>query len=255
MTVEESRINDNNNRVTDNTIAIVTENSLLDKNLVFSIVEPLKKISKRDWFTDHFYYCLPLLIGNQYGFIIKSSVDFTATWNGGSSIDDLKIEIHDFPTQNIQHIKSHFGSGIITVQNRFHFRTPPGINLMTMNPPNYLIPGMQNLVGVIETDNLRRDFTFNIKITTPNVPIKIIKGQPISAFIPIPRYFVDGFELKFAEDLFDNEIIKNERIQGKKFGNLRSTVDQLKPHAAGRLYQKGEDANGNKFKDHQTKLK
>ena len=53
--------------------------------------------------------------------------------------------------------------GVVTIQNRFTFRTPPDVNLMTINPPNYWIDGIQHMTGVIETDNLRRDFTFNLK--------------------------------------------------------------------------------------------
>ena len=33
---------------------------------------PLRGRHKRDWFSKHAYLCLPLVIGNQYGFAVKS---------------------------------------------------------------------------------------------------------------------------------------------------------------------------------------
>lgn len=250
---EESRINDNNNLVPNNTISIVTDHDCFNES-VFHIVETLKGNKKRDWWNPHFYYCLPLLIGNQYGFIIKSLYDFSVTWNGMDDLSAVTIQINQTEFENHQLINSHFGSGIVTVQNRFHFRTPPGVNLITIDPPNFLLPNMKNLTGVIETDNLRRDFTFNIKITQPNVEIKIKKGQPIAAVFPVQRYFTENFELKLAKDLFSPETIENERAMGRKFAEERNTVDRNKPHQAGRRYWKGEDADNINFPDHQNKI-
>ena len=94
-------------------------------------------------------------------------------------------------------IDSHFGEGIITIGTPFILRTPPGINIMTINPPNYIIPNITVMTGVIETDNLRRNFTFNLKIQMPNIRVTVPAGTPLAGFIPIPRYFADNFELKY----------------------------------------------------------
>ena len=48
-----------------------------------------KSPKKRDWFTPHFYRCLPLAIGNQYGFVVKSEFDFAFSWNGKESPDAI----------------------------------------------------------------------------------------------------------------------------------------------------------------------
>lgn len=252
--VSRSKINDDDNVVPDNVIAIITQGDIF-RNSVHDIVQPLLGNKKRDWFTPHFYFCLPLVIGNQYGFIIRSYYSWSAIWNGTSGTDAITINIENPDPDPHQLISSHFGSGIVTVQNRFHFRTPPGINLVTFNPPNFLMPDIQNLTGVIEADNLRRDFTFNLKITEPNKEIKISKGQPIAALFPIPRYFVDDFKIKIDNELFSDEVIRYERIMGSKFSYERRGPDTKKPHGAGRRYWKGEDADGNKFIDHQTRFK
>lgn len=237
------------------TIAIITEHEEHNKSIE-QIVEPLKGKLKRDWFVNHAYFCLPLTIGNQYGFAVKSLKTFSVEWKGGDSRQDVNVEILDdgeYPAH--QTISSHFGMGTVTIQNRFTFRTPPGINLMTINPPNCWIDGIQHMTGVIETDNLRRDFTFNLKVTRKNEKIIINKGEYIGCVLPIPRHFVDEFQYVNGETLFTKEQIEEERQAMRDFGKERSQDDIKKPHGNGRRYYNGEDVYGNKFEDHQNKIK
>ena len=220
------------------------------------ILQSLKGELKRDWFVKHAYFCLPLVIGNQMGFVIKSQKTFTVEWNGKDAVGHTKVEILDHgDNPGIQNISSHFGMGTVTIQNRFTFRTPPGVNLMTINPPNHFIDGITHMTGVIETDNLRRDFTFNLKVTRPNHKITINKGDYIGCIIPTPRYFIDGFDLEKGEDVFTKEQIEEERKAMKDFGIERQIEDRKKPHGNGRRYFNGEDVYGCPFSDHQKKIK
>lgn len=125
---------------------------------------------------------------------------------------------------------------------------------MTIQPPNYSIPGTYNLTGVIETDNLRRDFTFNLKLTDPGRTIHVRKGDWLGAFIPIPRYFVDKFEIKYGLDVFDEELINNDLLDGEELGRQRNNEDQEKPHQSGRKYFNGEHAFGCPYPDHQKRV-
>jgi hypothetical protein len=244
-------LNDPSYEVPENTI-IVVPHALDNDGFYKEIVEPLKGNLKRDWFTSHFYYCLPLTIGNQYGFMIKSLIDFDAIWDGTES--NPIITFIDNSNSNKQIIQTGFGSGIITIQNRFALKTPIGINLMTIQPPNMFIPGCVSMTGVIETDNIRRDFTFNLKVTVPNLKISIRKGDPLGAFLPIPRNFVEGFDLKFIQDLFPIEVHENEILESMNLSVERNTVDVDKPHQSGRRYFKGVHTSGEKYKDHQKKI-
>jgi len=240
--------------VPENTIIAITDHSAFDTS-VSLIVESLKGKLKREWFVNHAYFCLPLTIGNQYGFAIKSLKRIRAVWNGGDQPSDTQVEIlEDADSPATQIASSHFGMGVITIQNRFTFRTPPGINLMTINPPNCWIDGIHHMTGVIETDNLRRDFTFNLKITRKNAPVIIEKGEYIGCVIPIPRYFVDGFQLRPANEILTLAQIREEQEAGRKFGEERSQVDINKPHGNGRRYFNGEDIYGTPFADHQKKV-
>lgn len=245
-------INNPGNEIPENTILIVPH-GVKDTSDYNVVIEPLLGNSKRDWFTDHFYYCLPLLIGNQYGFIVKSTRDFDATWNGDIFPNSTTIEFLDEQTYP-QSITTHFGSGIITIQNNFTLRTPLNINLMTIQPPNMFIPGTVAMTGVIESDQLRRDFTFNLKITIPNFKVSVRKGDVLGAFIPIPRYFVDNFKLVHINEIFDKEIFINEVSDMQVLGKQRETEDKLKPHSAGRKYFHGKHADDTLYKDHQKRI-
>jgi hypothetical protein len=237
--------------VPENKIVIIPEDDKYNESIQ-QIIEPFRGNKKRNWFIQHAYFCLPLVIGNQYGFAIKSLKTFSVLWNGGNSPSDTIVEIlDDGDNPDYQSISSHFGMGTVTIQNRFTFRTPFGVNLMTINPPNHWIDGIQHMTGVVETDNLRRDFTFNLKVTCKNTKITIQKGDYIGCVLPIPRYFADGFELEDAYSIYTKEQIEEEQLAMKDFGHERSMEDRHKKHGNGRRYHTGEDVYGNKFPDHQ----
>jgi hypothetical protein len=240
--------------IPDNTILVVPTSENTD-GFYKEVIMPLKGEVKRDWFHSHFYYCLPINIGNQYGFVIRSMRDFEVTWNGLMETEnDLEINFLNDDNSNKQFIKGGFSNGVLTIQNCFALRTPLGVNLMTIQPPNMYIPGCVALTGVIETDQVRRDFTFNLKITIPNYKITVKKGDALGAFIPIPRYYVDAFGLELVTDVFDKSVHANEVGDGIELSRQRGAEDLEKPHKSGRRYFNGIHAYGDEYKDHQKKL-
>lgn len=249
-------INDGINNVPDKTIAIFPYSKIPNENLKKdTIIKILQKSpKKRDWFDSHFYRCLPLTIGNQYGYTISSEFDISFEWDGRSDNDSIKFyfnEENKILENKYPRIESHFGHGIITINPPFFLRTPPGVNLMTINPPNFIIPNITVMTGVVETDNLRRNFTFNIKIQIPNIRVNIPAGLPIAAFIPVPRYYCDDFKLEFAEDIFDKDIVNEENQAAKEADAFRDFVEPTLKNGVGRHYFLGKDIYGNEFKDHQ----
>lgn len=212
---------------------------------------PLRGRHKRDWFSKHAYLCLPLVIGNQYGFAVKSLFHATLLWNGGPDPADTTITVHNTLDAEafggLQLLASQFGLGIVTVQTAFALRTPPEVNLMTLQPPNAFIDGLQNLTGVVEADNLRRDFTFNLKITRPDHAIEIKVGDLLAAVLPIPRGFVERFELIDAYEALSPDTIALEQQTARDFGREREEVDAKNKRGVGRRYFKGEDVYGQTF--------
>ncbi len=246
-----SYINDSGYPIPENKI-IVVPHSLDNDGWYKEIIKPLKGENKREWFNSHFYYCLPLVIGNQYGFVINSLRDFEVFWNGTDN--EAVITFLNNDNQEKQIIKNGFGKGIVTVQNLFSLKTPVGINIMTIQPPNLFIPGCSALTGVIETDQIRRDFTFNFKVTVPNQKITIKKGDAIGAFIPIPRYFVERFEIGLVTDFFDKDLHVNEVLEMNRLSDERLGIDKTKPHFSGRRYFSGTHTDETKYPDHQKKV-
>jgi len=244
--------------VPENTIAVFDhsyDTKFDKKNNLYKVLE--KPSKTREWFDPHFYRCLPLVIGNQQGFIVKAEYDFTFHWDGGLSADSVHIQTHEPDEEIIKkfpRIESLLGNGVISITPPFTLRTPPGVNLMTINPPNYVIPNITVMTGIVETDNVRRNFGFNLKIQMENIAVRVFAGTPLAAFIPIPRYYGDKFELKLAENIFDEDVI-NEEMQCMEDSLIyREEVESKLKNKIGRQYLNGEDVYGNKFLDHQTRI-
>jgi hypothetical protein len=236
----------NDEIVPDNTISILSN---MGEDVDFSDVI-FKADKKRPWFTPHFYRCLPLTIANQYGFLVAADFDFSVTWNGGDDIKDLIIERHGNENSKIS-IDSHFGHGIFTVGLPFILRTPPGINLMTINPPNYVIPNSTVMSGSVETDNLRHNFTINIKTQIPGITVEYKKGAPLAALLPVQRYFPESFDMVNAKEIFSQGTIDEEVQSIRDFSDYRTTVEPTLKNHVNRQYFLGNDVYGNEFKDHQ----
>lgn len=232
------------------------------------VFETLIGKQKRDYFPESAYLCLPLTIANQYGFVVKAALDFEIFWPGG----DMPVQINTYNKQEIntrghlQALYNNFQYGIMSVVTAFVLRTPPGINLITMQPPNHFIPGVHVMSGVVETDNLRGQFTFNLKVTNPGQIIKIKKGEWLSAFIPIPRYSVEKYSMENFSEYFDEESYRLEKASidkldyerngGDVLKNTKRGVDPKNPIllAAGRRYFKGLFPNDKEFPDHQKRI-
>jgi hypothetical protein len=239
--------------VPDKHIAIFPKNIYSNSNIedVKKIIE--KPSVKRPWFTPDFYRCLPLTIANQYGFFIKPTFDFEVTWNGGNETSDMQFSFdEESAKKNVENpvVLSHFGSGILTIGLPFILRTPPGVNLMTISPPNVLINNMTVMSGVIETDNLRRDFSINIKLHHPGT-YTFNTHNVLATVIPIPRYFADSFNLELAENIFEEDVILEEIQANIDTLSHRENVEINLKDSVGRLYFSGKDVYGNMFPDHQ----
>lgn len=230
-------------KVPDNTILLVPDTPLYVDPPHFT-----KAGQHRDWFDSYFYHCLPLVMGNQHGFLMLATYDFVCRWNGSNDIDGVSIHaLEPVPEPNYLTLESHFGHGILTIQSRYVFRTPKGVNLMVKEPPNYPIHGISWMNAIVETDNLRRDFTFNLKITQPHMDIYIPRNTPVGCLLPYPRYFLDDYSMSELKD--EDELRKSERTINY-FAKERDDFDLSPRHR----YMEGVDIYNIEFKHHQKTL-
>lgn len=214
----------------------------------------------RDWMdqaSQRFpYRCLPLVIANQCGWVIRSPVAFRAYWYGGPNKEDVELRFDDRPDNRIS---AHFGVGTVTFTVPFLFRTPPGINLWVKGPSNWIKDGVQALDGVVETDWVASTFTMNWKITRVCEWVRFEKGEPFCMLVPVPRGLVESLVPKRvaiadAPDLND----EYQAWQKSRSGFLHG-LNTRDPEVVKRGWQKdyfqGKKQDGREFDDHQTRLK
>lgn len=209
------------------------------------------------------YRCLPLTMANTLGWTIRTKFPFMVYWDGTDHLNGITVAFPDSDSTDIPHLKkrigSHFGSGIITFNVPWHFRTSRGHNLLVTGPFNQYKHGISPLTGVVETDWLPFTFTMNWKFTEAMQMIRFDAGDVICQFFPYPRGYPEKFTA-LSDQLASNSGIFSEY---KKWGNSRNEFNKrLKdPHDSGvtlkdwqKNYFRGEHKDGTKFEDHQTKF-
>jgi hypothetical protein len=97
------------------------------------VIEPAP--STRAWMdaTDNrfAYRCLPLVMANQMGWIVRCAATFEVYWNGENSPGEGLVFNWAPETAHLSsYIQDHFGSGILTFSLPFLFRTSPDYGLI-----------------------------------------------------------------------------------------------------------------------------
>ncbi|MET9852218.1 DUF6065 family protein [Streptomyces sp. NPDC006450] len=169
----------------------LTAYSLRSQAMPIGVASP-----NREWMsaTDHRFAnrCLPLLLANQSGWVIHNSVSFQANWTGGA---DKKSLVITYDKSGLApSASSHFGSGVITWDIPYLFRTPSGYNLLVRGPANCPKDGVCALEGVVETDWTAATFTMNWKITRPFMDVSFEEGEPICMIVPQRRGELEEFQ-------------------------------------------------------------
>lgn len=177
-----------------------------------------KASPKRDWIdatNGGAYRCLPLVMANQFGWELTLPCDVSAKWNGGAGMDAI-----EFYAGEDECAHSHFGNGILTFHVWSLFRTPSGINLMVTGPANVAKAGISPLEGLVETDWATMTFTMNWRFTIPGRTVTFYAGEPFCRIFPIPRGFVEHFEL---EELDYHALPIDERAAYEDWRNRRAS--------------------------------
>lgn len=215
---------------------------------------------ERDWMdaTDqrYAYRCLPLVVANQSGWIVRNSRTVVVQWNGGNASSDLSLHFPDGNADN--RIMSHFGAGVLTFTLPYLFRTPDGLNLWVKGPTNAIKDGVQPLEGIVETDWAESTFTMNWVVTRPNHAITFEQGEPICMLIPIPRELAQSL-IPIRTPLENNTELKQRyETWSASRTKFNSALSQGDPAAAKlgwqRDYMLGRASDGRVFEEHQTRL-
>lgn len=129
----------------------------------------------------HAYRCLPLSVANAAGWELLCPDGFTAEWDGGDSVESLKV-YPDNPSEAF-FAKSHFAFGVLTMEPGWLFQVSEGYGLWVMGSPNEPKDGIQALTGLVEADWLPYPFSVNWQFTRPG-RIRFEKGEPFAFITP-----------------------------------------------------------------------
>jgi hypothetical protein len=246
---------------------------------------PIERPWMDQWQGESPYRCLPLVLANQGGWLIRNSTNFTAIWNGGYHQSCLRLDFGtpppaQPPTASVlgwgvvevspayrpappaprdRDVHSHFGGGILTFYIPYLFRTPPGINLWVKGPNNWIKDGAQALEGIVETDWMVGAFTMSWKLTRPDYPVRFERGEPICMVVPVPRGLAEGLEPVSLPLASRPDLLREYAVWEQKRNAFNAALAQRDPEAALRGWQrdyfKGQTAGGVAAPEHQTRLR
>lgn len=177
----------------------ITAYDLYDGNWEHGItIEPAP--ATRSWMPRFSYWCTPMVIANQYGWNVVSSEETVASWDSGTSPESVHVERGHLA-------KGHFGSGVLTFQLPFLFRTPPGWSLHVRGPINEPRDGIAPLEGLVETDITAETFTMNWLFTRPGT-VTFAAGDAICTVLPVERGQLQRFDF-LIESIEQNEELRD----------------------------------------------
>jgi hypothetical protein len=216
------------------------------------VIEPAS--GKRDWMdqtADKFAYrCLPLVMANQAGWVLRCPLNFSAVWNGKPLGSDTTLKFPDGEGPNVGQVRSHFGTGILTFSMPWLFRTSQGYGLWVRGPSNMPKDNVVALDGIVETDWNPATFTMNWKIMRRNVEVFFRKGDPICMLVPFPLDLLEAVEPEFRS-LDEDETLKQDfyTFTAQRSGN----IERLKAGGEGKWamdYMRGHLPDGTPVAEH-----
>ena len=165
---------------------------------VASLIRPARPT--REWMDrtpeKYVYRCTPLSAANTMGWEILNPVNCEMRWNGLTPHQQLFV----YREQEMRFgPRSHFGSGVVTWDLPFLFKTPPEYGMAVTGPGNHDKAGIAPLDGFIRTDWLPFPFTMNWRITDADRTIRFEKGAPIARVFPYPLALLDETPMHLHE--------------------------------------------------------
>jgi Family of unknown function (DUF6065) len=227
------------------------------------VVEPAPR--RRAWMdaTDGWAYrCLPLVVANESGWVLKNRYAFRASWSGGDATGAIVIEFDD-DVPSPHPVQSHFGWGVITWAVPYLFRTPPGYNLLARGPANWPRDGICPLEGLVETDWSVTTFTMNWQFTRPGADVRFEQGDPFCMIVPQRRGELERFVPDVRSMSSDPEVAEEARRWSRERDAIIANqfLAQYSKEFGGepgplspRSYFRGKSPDGRPAPEHETRI-
>lgn len=154
---------------------------LFDLGLDQPMLDVVPGTRVRNWLSPHAYRCTPLAVSNTFGWDLIIPKQFTATWDGDTSVaSDSGVQV----TEGEDLVQSHFGIGTFTFTGGRTWRTPPGWQIHVGPVPNEDLLGIQACSAIIETDWMPYPWFLTVRFTGPGT-VTMPAGTPIARVMPI----------------------------------------------------------------------
>jgi hypothetical protein len=200
----------------------------------------------RDFFTNNFYRCLPLMAANSLGWTLHNPFAFNVIWRGGNTREGVIIE-----TDHPDWVYSWFGHGTFTIAPQFLVETSPGIDLLIRPVPNHFKLPVLTLEGLVETDWLKSAFTLNFRLMLPLISARYEVGEPLVQLVPYPRAFIENVDARIVTE---GPAFQGRQEQFAHWHQERvERVEQKQPPDLN--YMRGLDLEGNKVSGHKKTFK
>lgn len=205
--------------------------------------------------------CLPLLMANESGWVIRNPSGFEAVWDGGDDLSSVNILFDEALVVRESLVVSMFGHGILSWAVPYLFRTPPGYNVLARGPANWPKDGIAALEGLVETDWATATFTMNWKFTRPNHPVRFEQDEPFCMIVPQRRGELESFEPEIRHVRSDPETASawkqwtrnRHEMQVRKFLGMYSADHHAALDEWEQDYFRGRRADGHPAPGHETK--
>ncbi|GAB4114886.1 MAG: hypothetical protein Tsb0027_04480 [Wenzhouxiangellaceae bacterium] len=159
------------------------------------------------------YRCIPLTAANTMGWEYLNPVTCEFRWGGMTAQEDVQVWLED---GHRWRPRTHFGSGVVTWELPFLFRTEPGYGLVVCGPANCDKTGIVPLDGFIRTDWLPYPFTMNWRITRRHHSVRFEAGEPIARIFPYPLGLLEETVVEIAEFEDDPELVSQFRLWAER---------------------------------------
>ncbi|HVZ92909.1 MAG TPA: DUF6065 family protein [Phycisphaerales bacterium] len=200
------------------------------------------------------YRCLPLVIGNQAGWVIRCPAAFNAVWNGSTDIHAVTVLLDPGSERYKPMITSHFGHGILTFSLPWLFRTSPGYGLLIRGPTNMFKHNATPLDAFVETDWSPFTFTMNWKLHRPNQTVRFERGEICCQILPYSLDAAESFGVSFAS-IDSNPELKAGFEAWKESRNAFNARSDRTAQEWQKVYVKGQAPVGESPIAHRTNLK
>lgn len=139
------------------------------------------------------YRCIPLLSGNQLGWVIRCPVGFSAIYRHDGHGNGIELKFDSESERWAHRILGHFGRGVLTFSLPWLFRTSEGYGLLVRGMSNFAKFGASALDAFVETDWAFSTFTMNWRLLEKDREVRFEAGDPVCQVVPYPKSLIEQF--------------------------------------------------------------